>query len=525
MKFYRDYYDVIIIGGALAGLSAAVELASSGLSVLVLEQAGSPGGVSTSVVRNGFEMELSLHEMSGIGGVFDRQSAGKFLDHQQIDIRWLRVPECYTIAGRERRVTMHAGLQRFAAEADREVPGSGESVLNFLQLCSAVFDCVNRLGSPSVSAVSRSLHELDILFRTAGYSTKDVMDSLDVPDQAQALLAPYWLYVGSPLSELPFTIYAVLAGDYIGHGSFVPEKYSYEISLKLAERAEELGAQIEYRQRVEKILTEDGKVTGVETRRGDRIACSYVISGAYPHEVYRDMISPPEAVPESAFRMLRGRSLNFTVFTMILMLDQTPEALGIDNYCVFTEESVESERIFHENIAGPGPYEALIGVCLNLANPGGVPEGFTSYSITALLRPEAFSGAAAEDYEALRQRIAGQLVDTMSERLSIPIRGHIRELVIASPVSIAGRTGSPCGSIYGFRHTMEDHIAARLLTQGQERYIRGLEFAGAHAFAGDGMGTQIQNGETAAKNILEMKKRDEKAQKALDLGEDREISV
>ena len=507
MKFYRDHYDVIIIGGALAGLAAAVELAEAGLSVLLLEQRRNPGGVSTSVVRKGFEMELSLHEMSGIGGEDDRQNAGKFFDRHGIDIDWNRVPECYTIVWPDRSVTMHAGFHRFSAEAEELCPGSGESVLNFLQLCEAVFECVNNFASPSLSGVQKSLHELDIMFKTAGYSTKDVMDSLDVPEEAQTLLTPYWLYVGSPLSELPFTIYALLAADYIGHGSFVPLSFSHEIALKMAERAEAL-AQIEYCQRVEKIFTKSGKVTGVLTSRGDRIASNYVISGAYPGVVYSKMITPADAVPEAAYRNLNSRSLNLTVFTVLLMLEGTPEELGIRNYCVFTGECTESERIFSESMALSGPYEALIGVCLNLANPEAVPEGFTSYSVTALLRPEAFSEVSAEDYAARKERVASQIVDLMTERLSVPFRDHIREVVIASPVSIAHFSGSPGGCIYGFRHTMTDHIGARLLTQGQEHFIRGLEFAGAHGFAGDGMGPAIMNGETAAKAVLDSVKKE-----------------
>ena len=38
MKFYKDHYDVIVIGGALAGLSSALMLADKGLDVLVLER-------------------------------------------------------------------------------------------------------------------------------------------------------------------------------------------------------------------------------------------------------------------------------------------------------------------------------------------------------------------------------------------------------------------------------------------------------------------------------------------------------
>jgi hypothetical protein len=50
---------------------------------------------------------------------------------------------------------------------------------------------------------------------------------------------------------------------------------------------------------------------------------------------------------------------------------------------------------------------------------------------------------------------------------------------------------------------MEDHIIARLQTAEAERFIEGLEFSGAHAISGDGMGPQVTNGRKAAKNVLD----------------------
>ena len=127
---------------------------------------------------------------------------------------------------------------------------------------------------------------------TAGYSTKEVLDTFDLPQKALDLLAPYWIYVGSGFSDLPFTIYSVLMADYVGYGSMIPKKLSHEMSLKMAERAAEMGVQIEYRQQVDKILVRKGKAYGVRTARGDEIYADYVISSAYPNKVYTSMIEP-----------------------------------------------------------------------------------------------------------------------------------------------------------------------------------------------------------------------------------------
>ena len=67
MAFYKDKYDVIVIGGALAGMSCAMKLASEGKDVLILERHNLPGGIATSFSRSGIEMEATLHEMMSIG--------------------------------------------------------------------------------------------------------------------------------------------------------------------------------------------------------------------------------------------------------------------------------------------------------------------------------------------------------------------------------------------------------------------------------------------------------------------------
>ena len=504
MSFYKEHYDVVIIGGGLSGMAAALQLQAKGVKdILILEKHNLPGGLATSYVRNGIEIEATLHEMMSIGSREDRLKIGTFFDEMGLSIDWLRVPEAYrfiqTTDGID--ITLHAGFETMSKEIDAQYPGWGNKVLEFMRLCNKVYDSMNTLSVTPMSKLQMLLKHPDFV-KTAGYSAQEVMGTFKFPKEIEEILTPYWIYVGNPMSTLPFTIYAFLMADYFRGGSYVCRNFSHEMSMKMQRKAEENGAQYELCQEVDKILVKDGKVYGVRTRRGDEIHCDYVVSGAYPNRVYTQMIEPLSEVPEGAVKHINGRRLSVCPVSVMMVLEGSPEELGIKDYNIFSGDTMDTDEIW-KNYQTEGPYRYLTSICLNLANPGCTPEGYTQFSITALPLVKPFLDWKEEDYLEHKRDLARSMIADYEKITGIDLHSHIVEIEVETPVTVAHYVGAWKGSIYGYSHSLDDHAVARLQMKEEDHFIEGLEFAGAHAISGNGMGPAVTNGRAAAKAILE----------------------
>ena len=509
MPFYKDKYDVIVIGGALAGMSCAMKLADEGKDVLILERHNLPGGLATSFVRSGMEMEATLHEMMSLGLKEDPLYIREYLDEMKVYIDWLRVPDAYALISPKDNIDieLHPGRRPdgtwvCADEIEAQYPGTKDEVNRLLELCKTVYESVLFLNDHHLSKAQMLLKH-EALVKTAGYSAKEVIDrSFDLPKDVVNILSAYWIYVGQPMSTLPFTIYSFLIADYMMGGSFVARGFSHEMSCAMAEKCIELGVQFEYCQNVEKILVKNGAVYGVRTSRGDEIYADYIASAPYPNAVYGHMIEPQSEVPAQARKYANAMPMSVTNYSVVLLLDQKPEDLNITQYSVFSSDSAFDTDKFWAQGRKLGGWDYLTAICLNYANPDCVPEGMTSLSITNLPLPECFMDVKADDYFEVKRAVAKEMIERVSQRIGVDLLEHVVEIEIETPVTVAHYTGNYRGGIYGYQHSMDNSVVARLEDFENEFYIKGLVGCASHQLVGDGMACNINNGRIAARTIL-----------------------
>ena len=511
----------MVIGASLAGLAAALTLREQGYDVLVLEQHNLHGGVATSFVRGGIELEASLHEMLSIGSEQYPLKIRKFLESHNVKVEWSRVPIAYRYVSNKMNVLVHSGEggdftlpSKDIAYACGDRTGTlFKEVKRFLEFCLKIHDEVDEVSNkhlPKLKMVTKHMDFVKIL----GYSFKEVMDTYKLPERAKELLSAYWMYLGSPIEDTPFLVYAYMLSDYLGYGAYIPKHTSHELSLKMLEAALNAGVQVEFTQKVEKILVKNKKVRGVRLSNGLEVYCDYVISGAYPNVVYGKMIEPQNEVPPQAIKTINAMDIGVSCFSIVMVLDKDYRELGIEDYATFyAPNGLDTKEIF-ESGKSLNKWQYLTSICSNIVHEDVTPKGTCFYSITYLPLGQSLKSMSIEEYEAYKRVNIDHFLEMESQRLGVKLKEHILEMVVETPITISHYVGSYLGSIYGYRHAMDNHAAAREEMENDECFISGLYFAGAHQIIGDGMFPAISSGIKTANDIIkenELKKGDSKS--------------
>ncbi len=512
-EYEMSRYDAVVIGAGNGGLAAALTLQGKGKKVLLVEKHNVPGGFATSFIRGRFEFEASLHELCDFGTADKNGNLYKlFKEFGVLDkLEFVTVPEAFRVISLSTKedYNMPFGIDNFIDKMEHYVPGSRKSTRLFFDLAgetAAAMAYLTKMKGHPDSAVLRK--DYPNFMRVAAYPVRKVLDAIGMPKKAQEILNTYWSYLGAPEDRLSFIHYALMVNLYISLGAQIPTTRSHGMSLALADSFTALGGEIWYESEVDRILTENGHVSGIRLKDGREVETRHIVSNASPHSVYGHMVDRKD-IPEHELKLANARHLAGRGLSMFLGLDRSPEEIGITDYSYFIYNTLDSVQEFEamkklDNMS-------QVTVCLNKALPDCSPKGTTIMYFTSLVFSDVWGDIVdKENYFRLKDEVADRFLEGFRRATGIDLRPYIEEIEVGTPLTYAHYTAAPEGTIYGYLASDLDNLMPRLMTMYTEKHLPGLQFCGGHAMRVSGYNSSYLSGNLAALMTVSEMKEDEK---------------
>lgn len=308
---------------------------------------------------------------------------------------------------------------------------------------------------------------------------------------------------------------AGLALHYL-EGAYFPKGGGQVISDRLADAVERYGGKILLMAKVERILTRDGKVTGVELSSSQvgrrKVRAPVVISNA---DLKRTLLELVDAGSLSGARLDRVDEYEMAPALGMLYAgyDRDLRAAGSPstNYWIYPDYDIEtqySQVRLGEFPADPFAYVS-IATLKDPTHPRLAPPGVTNMQIMSLAPHQPESWGVTKDegsqgtyrksdtYRQIKQKYSERLVRSASRVFpDLPERLVFQEL--ATPLTHSRYTGSTAGTSYGIAATPRQFLHHR---PGIRTEIEGLLLCGANTRMGHGIGGVVLSGLFAAATI------------------------
>jgi len=523
--------DFIVVGGGIAGLTAALSLAGKGKDVLLIEKNEHCGGLMSTFEREGFRFEGGARALVNAGLV------GPMIKEFGIDIEILPNPITLGIEDSIIRIEGERGLQTYADMLKKLYPGSEgdvdriiEAIRSIIEDMKVLYGVDNPLFAKKrknvlvlvPSLVAWGLKFLRTMYRISKMDTpfEERLDELSGNQPLKDIIGQHFFRKTPVFFALS---YFALYNDYVypkgGVGAFIQ---------KLVDEIRERGGEVRLDTEITKVdpgarlLTD---ASGGSYRYG-KMVWAGDLKTLYAMSDPAGMSERERATFTTAKSAILGSKGAESVYSVFLGVDLPPESFGktASGHVFYTPDrrglgqihiadlddilrrwdSVRQEEI-HAWLRGFCRYNTFEISIPALRDPGAAPPGKTGIIISALFSYELTRRIkAAGWYESFKRLLEDEFVEVISSSIYPGLKEKKLFSFSFSPVSIFERAGSSEGSIVGWSFEQAIPVVTSMfrMEDSVKTALPDVYAAGKWVYSPAGGPTAIMTGRIAAKKCL-----------------------
>jgi phytoene dehydrogenase-like protein len=440
-------YDVVIVGGGLAGLECGAILSKKGMSVCVLEQSGRTGGFFQPFFRNGKKIDTSVHYVGSLDNGMFLNNVFRYLDILK-DIDLVRLNEDgfdkVHISGRCHSVAM--GHENFSRSLSLDFPDMSRDIENYTRTLKEIG--INSLRS-TLSGGGISADALDML----SVSAFEKIERL-IPDRRlQQVLSGHSLIYCGDRSMTPFYLHAITTNSYL-EGAYRFRGGADKVTDSLTIRIRECGGVVRTKVKCASIITENKVVKGVRLDSGEVVEGKFVISTCHPAQTL-SMLGTDSEVRKVYRNRINSLKNSPGLFCLYLIMKPGAFRYLNENHYIFGEESNQE--------LSPSPLKN--GILVSFQPP---VDGTEFAEVVTLVKEmewcevekwsDTIVGMRGDDYKEFKERICDQMI-TLADKHLPGLKEAILNSCSASPLTFRDYLGTPQGSAYGLMKSYSNPLS------------------------------------------------------------------
>ncbi|MFY7840605.1 MAG: 1-hydroxycarotenoid 3,4-desaturase CrtD [Lacibacter sp.] len=467
----------VVIGSGVAGLAAAIRLATLGYCVDVFERNSYAGGKLCFFEKDGFAFDTgpslftqpqNLEELFAFAG----EPIEAYFQYEKVAV------SCNYFFENGKRVQAYSNAEQLADELQSNLGEDRNNVLNYLSKSEALYHNIGEiflnhslqkrstwLKKPVLKALQtvRMPHLLGTLH---GYNQSSFRTA-----EAVQIFDRFATYNGSNPYQTPGMM-SLIPHLELNEGTFYPKGGMISITNALVMLAEKKGVHLHYNSPVDRIIHHEGKVRGVVVQN-ENVFADVVLSNADVYFTYKQLLNDPV---ETKKVLKQERSCSGMIFYWG-MNREFPQ-LHLHNIFFSNNYAAEFQTLFQQHRLYNDP-TVYVNITSKMEE-GLAPKGKENWFL--LINAPSNSG---QNWEQLRVQLKQVVIDKLSRILQTDITSAIETEEYLDPVRIEERTGSFMGSLYGT--SSNSKMAAFLRHPNFTRKIEGLYFCGGSVHPGGGI--------------------------------------